>query len=111
MSTTINAAEFLETHRPFGDMQGLVNSLRRLQTVWSWGAQGWTRMNANCLRFAVKGHHHRGHVYLAVNGGDLFDVYLTTSRGTIKHTVIDLFLEDLVDAIDVLVERIPEYKT
>lgn len=106
---TIDHNSFLATHRPFDDMQGLVNSLRRLQTVWSWGAHGWTRMNSHCLRFMVRGHHHKGHVYLTVNGSDLFDVILTSSRGTIKQTVTDVFVDDLVDTIDTLVERIPAY--
>lgn len=100
---------YKETHRAFDDMNGLVTELRKLQTVWSWGADQWMKMNSHCLRFRVNGHHHRGHVYLAVNGRDLFDVVLTSGRGTIRHTMTDIHLDDLVDTIDQAVERIPAY--
>lgn len=106
---TIDHRAFATTHRPFDDMAGLVNQLRRLQTVWSWGAHAWTRMNDCCLRFTVSGHHHRGHVYLVVNGSDLFDIYLTSNRGTIRHTITDIDVDCLVDVIDEAVERIPAY--
>lgn len=100
---------FTDTHRRFDDVQGLVNAMRRNQKVWSWGAHAWTRMNEYCLRFMVQGHHHKGHVYLVVNGSDLFDAYLTSSQGTIKDIITDLYLEDLIDAVDAKVERIEAY--
>jgi hypothetical protein len=106
---TIDFRAFAATHRPFDNMAGMVNSLRRLQTVWSWGAHAWTRMNDCCLRFTVHGHHHKGHVYLAVNGSDLFDIVLTSNRGTIKTTMTDIYVDCLVDTIDREVERIPAY--
>jgi len=60
----------------------------------------------------VSGHHHKGHVYIFVNGMDLFDVYLTTNRGTIVHKSGDmgLYFDQLVEWIDEKVERIPEYR-
>ena len=114
----IDVAAFADTHRPFEDMQGLVNALRARrrgnsiagnQKVMSWGAHAWMRMSPYCLRFMVHGHHHKGHVYLVVNGSDLFDAHLTTSRGTIKKTITDIYLEDLVDRLDEEIERIPQY--
>jgi Tfp pilus assembly protein PilV len=106
----IDHASFTKTHREFYSQQELVNAMRRNSKVWSWGAHAWTKMNDYCLRFMVNGHHHKGHVYLVVNGADLFDVYLTTNRGTIKEIMTDLFVEDLVERIDEKVERIPAYK-
>ena len=105
----IDHNSFTKTHREFYSMQELANVLRRNQKVWSWGAHAWTKMNDYCLRFMVQGHHHHGHVYLAVNGGDLFDVYLTSNRGKIKEIITDIFIEDLVDVIDEKVERIDSY--
>lgn len=105
----IDHASFVKTHVPFGSMQELANALRRNQKVWSWGAHAWTKMNENCLRFMVQGHHHKGHIYLVVNGSDLFDIYLTTSRGMIKKIHTDIYLDMLVDVIDVDVEKIPAY--
>lgn len=107
----IDCKLFEKSHRPFDDMRGLVNALQRHQTVWSWGANNWTKMNDYCLRFTVNGHHFRGHIYLVVNGSDLFDVYLTSNRGNIKDTLTDIYLEDLVDVIDKRVEWIPTYKS
>ena len=107
----IDFQSFTKTHREFYSMQELVNAIlvNHIEKVWSWGAHAWTKMNDYCLRFMVHGHHHHGHVYLVVNGGDLFDVYLTTSRGKIKDIMTDIFIEDLVDVIDRKVERIEAY--
>ncbi len=51
-----------------------------------WGATAFTVDNPRkprMLRFKVTGMKHRGHVYVFVNGADLYDVYITTTRGTI----------------------------
>ena len=111
MSQKIEPAEFLKTHCEFSTMNELVRTLARLQTVWSWGANNWVRINQNCLRFTVQGRHHRGHVYLVVNFADLFDVYLTSNRGTVKKTIESVFVDDLVDVIDAEVEYVPQYKS
>jgi hypothetical protein len=97
-------------HRSFDDMEGLVGVLRRHQTVWSWGAHAWTKMNDYCLRFKVQGHHHYGHIYLVVNGRDLFDIYLTSLRGTVREHIEDVYLDSLIEVIDDKVERIAAYK-
>ena len=52
---------------------------------WSWGAQAFTKMTDSTLRFKVNGHHHKGHVYIFLNFMDAFDVYLTTTQGTIQQ--------------------------
>lgn len=77
---------------------------------WSWGAHDFVDIEGRGLRFNVQGHHHKGHVYLFVNGLDLFDVYLTSSRGTIKETINDIYLEDLFDILDKKIEWIDIYK-
>lgn len=105
----IDCKSFVTSHRPFDDMNGLVNAIRRNMIVWSWGANNWTKMNDYSLRFTVNGHHFKGHIYLVVNGSDLFDIYLTSNRGNIKDILTDIYLEDLIDVIDRRIERIPEY--
>jgi hypothetical protein len=77
---------------------------------WSWGANAFKNYKNRVLRFTVSGHIHKGHVYIAVNGSDLYDVYLTTSHGNIKKTLNDIYFEDLQDRLDVEIERIAEYK-
>jgi len=108
----IDHENFTKGHRPFDDMNGFVNAIRRngIFILWSWGAHAWTKMNAYCLRFMVSGNHHKGHVYIVVNGADLFDAYLTTSRGTIKSIEKDIYIEDFIDRLDSKIERIDAYK-
>lgn len=81
---------------------------------WSWGATAFTidnKRDTRMFRMKVSGHHHKGHVYIFVNGMDLFDVYLTTMRGKIvkKSGSEGLYFDQLVEWIDKNVERIPEY--
>ena len=79
----------------------------------SWGATAFTVDNKNdcrMMRFKVNGHHHKGHVYIFVNGDDLFDVYLTSLQGTIKdHTEQGLYFDMLFDWIDKRIEYIDDY--
>lgn len=77
---------------------------------WSWGANAFVTVKTKALRFKVNGHHHKGHVYLSVNGCDLFDVVLTSTMGTVKKVMTDIYFDDLFDRIDVEIERIPEYQ-
>ena len=86
-----------------------------INVFWSWGSNNFiidNKRNCRMFRMTVRGHHHQGHVYIFVNGSDMFDVYLTTSQGTIKDKSDDmgLYFDQLVDWIDRKIERIPEYK-
>lgn len=101
---------FKRGHREFYSMNELVQAISRTMTVWSWGAKGWTKMNDFCLRFKVNGRHHKGYVYLVVNGLDLFDAYLTNNRGRIVEVEKDIFLDDLVYTLDRKIEWIEGYK-
>ncbi len=82
----------------------------------SWGATGFIvdkAIDPTMLRFKVNGHHHKGHVYIFLNGMDLFDVYLTTLQGKIKDRTDEegIYCDQLADWIDEKVEWIPEYKS
>lgn len=98
------------------DPQELLALLKSdINVFWSWGSHGYivdNKRNCRMFRMTVNGHHHQGHVYIFVNGSDLFDVYLTTSQGTIKDKSDDmgLYFDMLVDWIDKKIERIPIYK-
>lgn len=76
----------------------------------SWGPHNFVDIKGRGLRFNVQGHHHKGHVYLFVNGLDLFDIYLTSSHGTIKETISDIYLDDLFDILDKKIEWIDIYE-
>lgn len=82
---------------------------------WSWGGHNFIVDNTKqprMFRMLVNGNHHKGHVYIFLNGSDLFDVYLTTNRGTIKSRTdeMGLYFDQLVKWIDDRIERIPEYR-
>jgi hypothetical protein len=98
-----------ENYSRFETMTDLVNAMRKSQKVWSWGARGWTNMEHKFLKFRVSGHLFKGVIYIGVNGKDLFDVYLTNLKGAIQQEVNDVYIEDLIDAIDGKVEKIPAY--
>jgi hypothetical protein len=98
------------------DLQALLHS--NMMKFWSWGSHAFrveTRRKAVVMfRMTVSGHHHhKGHVYIFLNGLDLFDVYLTTFKGKIKDRTdeMGLYADQLVDWIDEKVEKIPEYKS
>ena len=85
-----------------------------IMKFWSWGSHALTvdkKNNPRMFRMTVSGHHHKGHVYIFLNGSDLFDVYLTSNQGTIKKRTdeMGLYFDQLVEWIDNNVERIPEY--
>lgn len=107
---TIDTNAFLSGHRPFDDMIGLVKCLGRNQIVWSWGCHNWTKINNFCLRWQVNGHLHKGLIHLVVNSADLFDIYLTNKKGMITKVFNDVYIDNLIDTIDIAVERLPSYK-
>jgi len=85
----------------------------------SWGAFGRTfgfshnqsGNNVWYVKMRVSGNHHKGHVYIFLNGMDLFDVYLTTLQGKIKVRTdeMGIYNDQLIEWIDNRIERIPEY--
>ena len=78
--------------------------------VMSWGFRNPVIMVENRVyRFTVSGHHHKGHVYIVLNGLDLFDIYYTSNRGTIKKISNDVYIDSLVNTLDSDIERISEY--
>ena len=73
-----------------------------------WGATKFTVDNARkprMLRFYVSGMKHKGHVYVFLNGSDLYDVYICTTQGTIKEIGTDLYFDMLTDWIDNRIEK------
>ena len=105
----IDIEELARTSR-HQDMNGTLAVLRN--DFWmfaSWGGQAFTNHKDKVLRFKVNGHHHKGHVYLTVNGSDLYDVYLTTTHGNIVKEMRDIYFDELADRIDIAVERVDSY--
>lgn len=98
------------------DFNELISLLKSdISVFWSWGVHNIRIDKKNGMtmfRMNVQGNHHKGHIYIFLNGMDLFDVYLTTTQGTIKDRTdeMGLYFDQLVEWIDEKVERIPEYR-
>jgi len=76
----------------------------------SWAPSSFnTNKNKTLLRFFVRGRHHTGYVFIFLNGGDLFDVWIATTNGNIRHEINDLYNDQLAESIDKKIEYIPEY--
>ncbi len=78
--------------------------------AWSWGFNNPVIAVKNkAYRFTVQGHHHKGHVYIVLNFMDTFDIYYTSNQGTIKKKSEGIYIDVLIDELDVKIERIDEY--
>ncbi len=76
---------------------------------WSWGASGFTALGKRALAFRVNGHHHKGLIFISVNGSDLYNVDIVEKNHEIKETITDLYFDQLFDAIDTRIEKIDDY--
>lgn len=92
------------------DANYILKILRNNMSIYfSWGTNNLIDLDGKGLRFTVSGNHHKGHVYVVLNGGDLFDIYYTSNRGTIKDIHKDIFFDQLTEIIDNKIERIADY--
>ncbi len=77
--------------------------------IWSWGAvifhhTEYKEMAA--LRFEVNGFIHKGDVVVAYNGGsDVFEVYCLGENDIVVSSNDDVYLDQLVEVIDSMVEK------
>lgn len=76
----------------------------------SWGFHRPVRLE-NGIRFQVQGFIHKGTVEVVyMEGADLFEVRTLNSDGSIKQKEEDVYLDCLVNVIDGMVERCPDYQ-
>jgi hypothetical protein len=77
--------------------------------TWSWGPESFQATaykGMAALRFSVDGFVHKGEVVVAYNGGmDLFEVYCLGADGNVTASRDEVYFDELVDAIDQLVEK------
>lgn len=77
---------------------------------FSWGFKSpYIMVKDKAIRFTVSGHHHKGHVYIVLDGSDTFTIYYCSNRGTIKKISEMIYIDMLVDVLDRDIERIKEY--
>lgn len=80
-----------------------------LPIVFSWGFNR-PRAIDNGLRFAVQGYIHQGDVEVIYDEGyDLFRVRLLNEDGSVKQEKDGIYVDGLVDTIDRMVEKVPNY--
>jgi hypothetical protein len=104
-----DAATYAKNMREFNVNETLQLLRSYGHKFWSWGAQAFKNFENTALRMKVNGHHHKGHVYIFLNGLDLYNVVLTTVMGTIVEEINDIYFEDLFDILDEKIEKIPAY--
>jgi len=110
----IQIEEIVNKSRQLDPKELMVLLKQDISVFWSWGVSKLivnSHQNCRMLRMTVSGHHHKGWVFIFLNGMDLFDVYLTSNRGTIKKIMTELYFDQLVEQIDIAVERISEYQS
>jgi len=83
------------------DMQETLTVLRRCGGFgfWRWGANKFTNHRNKALSFRVTGLKHTGNVYITLNASDLYDFVLTSSHGTVKEHVTDLYVDQLFNVM------------
>jgi len=77
--------------------------------LWSWGANDFRNIADKGLLFKVSGHHHKGSVLITLAWNDTYTIHLISPKSILKETITNIYFDELVDIIDVKVERIPEY--
>lgn len=115
INDTINFDEIIKSCRSLNPEELMYLLRADFWKFASWGGHAFTvdnKSNPKMFRMAVNGRHHKGHVYIFVNGLDLFDVYLTTLKGKIvdKTSEQGLYFDQLVEWIDKKIEYIPAYR-
>lgn len=81
----------------------------QLMIVFSWGFHN-ARAIENGLAFYVQGFRHTGRVEVVYDDGwDLFTVRTINQDGSTKEQQEGVYVDGLVDTIDEMVERTPDY--
>ena len=94
------------------DMGGYILSILKSQPtiLMSWGFQSPAMVRLG-LRFKVSGFKLKGTVEIKYNeGADLFDLTFYNADGTVHNTLDGVYFDELVEVIDLEVERVENYK-
>lgn len=90
--------------RPFDDMQGFVNAIRRTQASMCWGSHAWTNIANKALRFHVTGRLYRGWIIVSVNAMDTFDIFYVNRSMEITKRTEGIYLDQFIEVVDSEVE-------
>ena len=113
----IDYTEIIKSCRVMNPEETMAQLRMNFAKFMCWGATAFTVDNMRkprMLKFKVSGMKHKGHVYIFVNGMDLYDVYLTTTKGTIveisEGSHGGLYFDMLTDWIDDRVEKTERHR-
>ena len=74
----------------------------------SWGFSDPTVIE-NGLQFKVQGLIHKGKVKVTCNSTGLFDIEIIGKKKTIKYSIEDISINQLIGELDLQIERVPNY--
>ena len=82
--------------------------------VLSWGANNWGVLNGipDCCKgmaFKVNARRHKGYVLIALNWDDTYEVHLISTKGNLKHSMDNVYFDDLTNRIDDKIEKVESY--
>lgn len=78
--------------------------------MFSWGFADPTVIE-NGLLFKVRGLIHKGRVKAVFNKNNgLFNILIMCKKDMVRYSIEDISLDQLINQIDLLVERVPNYR-
>lgn len=82
--------------------------------VLSWGAKDWGVLNGvpdSCkgMAFKVNARRHKGYVLIALNWDDTYEVHLVSTKGNLKHSMDNVYFDELTEKIDENIEKVDAY--
>ena len=106
----ITRKQLLEiTEREFNLQETMQVIQANKMMFWSWGANQFGNIDDKGLIFRVRGHHHKGYIFITLAWNDTYTVTLITTHGNIKKTFKEIYFDVLQETIDNAVEKVPEY--
>lgn len=97
----------IENKRDF-DLKDLWYHMRKLTKVWSWGVEKIHFYENKLLGLKVNGHHFTGIVCITLNGNDTFNIDYW-QEGVLLDTKNEIYIDQLIDVIDLDIEFIKSY--
>ncbi len=95
--------------REFNPMETLRIIKSKPNWMWSWGFRNPKNYENKVLLFRVSGHHHKGYVAITLNWDDTYIVTLLNIRWAVKKTFENVYVDELMELLDVNIERKENY--
>lgn len=113
MTVTVNNLIYTLVERNFDHKETIMVLRHNINKYWSWGVSKSSIMIKDSvtvgLVLLVNGRHFKGYVLVTLGWDDVYKVHFITTRGTLKKTIDNVYVDELTDTIDGYIEYIPEY--